>query len=854
MTQEPRTKEQVYNSLRNSLSGKIAKLRNFTERSFNFIWTQAFAEEIQELEAKALVAELAGWIDYTGKELNEDDIEDLGLEGQVTAEQLNKFMKDEYLDEYVKIVGLTRFDGTAATGTVTIQTQSEDTLIPEGTIVATPPNADGVSFQFKTTENAETSNGVSSVSNVPIEAVEVGTEYNVPANEITQFDNPPIGVRGVTNPASTTGGEDEESNEELRTRAKNAVRTSSLGGTTDGIKGYIQQNIDGVGEGDVIIDQFTDSQPPFVDVIVDGGLDEDVIDAIDFSRPTGIEHNLIRPQIIQLGWQVDALGSDIGTTTVEEDMEEYLLTLGIGENFYEDDFIREIMESDDDIINIDDLGGFVERVSSERFEFNQDIDSAIADDGGSLTVQTSDANDDGLDDITLLPESPAVGDAYYFGMDSPFSGFDIQISTAGSGTWDIVWEYFDGSTWQTLPNISDGTSDFQSANENTVSWDVPSDWVRRRVDEDRKYFVRARLNSYNTPVGDYEQPLGAQVRVTGSSYKLDFTYEDGSGSFTLEDSDGTIYTKGTDFTLVDKTGDGWPETIQWTSNQARPDHEQFFFVDYDVTTDATTNGGVYHTNLVRDKTFIFDLNREETYTYDKDNKQQKLAFVPFDDSTSIIDENDNTYVEGTDYEIISVGEGNRDESFTYNSSKNTYYLRSGADEKTVEIIDEDEATYVRGTDFTVIDTDSSGVENAIQWDTNESTPNNEQTFTVSYKPDNNIPQTIDWSFGGGNPDDNDDYTITYDKKVYHPEYEIVETPGGVIDDETGETYQQNEAYQVVDYSTDGENDAIEWLQDPATLGTLTDGKEFYFEYFTEGDLNIENRKKIDPGTISVTQV
>jgi len=173
MTHEPRTQEEIYESLRSSLTGQIAKLTNFTDRSFNFVWTQAFAEEVRELEVLAVVSELAGWIDYTGGPITEDDLEQLDIADDITAEEVNEFMKDDYLDEYVKIVGVTRLPGSRATGDVTFTTQSANTEIPSGTRVSTVPDSDGNTIDFLTTEQAETSTGVTTVTDVPIQAVDV---------------------------------------------------------------------------------------------------------------------------------------------------------------------------------------------------------------------------------------------------------------------------------------------------------------------------------------------------------------------------------------------------------------------------------------------------------------------------------------------------------------------------------------------------------------------------------------------------------------------------------------------------------------------------------------------------------
>ena len=770
MTHEPRTKDEIYEALRASLTGKIAKLTNFTDRSFNYVWTQAFAEEIRELEVLAVVSELAGWIDYTGGPITEDDLEQLDIETDVTAEEINEFMQEDYLDEYVKIVGINRLPGSRATGSVTFTTQSANTEIPSGTRVTTVPDSDGNTIDFLTTEQAETSNGVTTVTDVPIQAADVGQEFNIPANEIVRLAEPPIGVRGVDNPEATTGGEDREDNEELRTRAKQAVQSSSQGGTVDGIKGYIRQNVEGVGEGDIIVDEFTDPCPPFVDVIVDGGLDAEVGDAIDFSRPAGIRHNLVRPQVVQLGFDIDVLGTDIGTADVEDEVETFLLEQGIGEEFYEDELIRRIMNSDPDILNIDNLGGTVERVTNEAFDYEADVSAAIADDGGTTTDETVEANDGVSNDMTLLPSSPAVGDAYYFGDETIFSQFELNISQAGAGTWDIVWEYYDGSAWVSLANVTDGTSDFQSSGTGTVSWDIPSDWVSTNVGGvNNLYWIRARLDTFTSLS---TQPLGQEANIDGSGYVLDYTYENVNGSISISDNSGDTYTENTDFEVFDNSGDGWPETLVWTDG-ATPDEDEQFFVDYDVSVDGLTSNGDRHlTTLVRDESFYWEENGTQTLTYSNTQDLYEMEDIPFDNSTSIEDASGDTYVEGTDYDII----------------------------------------------------DNSG---------------------------NGFAQTIDWTVGGGTPDNSEDFTITYEKKVYIPEYEVVETPGGEIQDASGDVYEQDVDYNVVDLTQDNENDAISWISNPATLG---DGEQFFFSYFNEGDINFGNREKADPGTLSVTQV
>src|SRR6056297_1647342 len=319
MTDDPRTQDQIYRSIRDRLTSSIAGLTNFTERSFNYIFTQSYADVLRQLELQAVAARLSGYIDYADGNLDEDDLRELGIDDVVDdPDEINQYMSDDNLDALVEELGITRQPGDFATGEVQFTTQSALTQIPEGTVVTTELDSDGDSLQFETTESVETADGVTIVSNVSIQSVEAGNEYNLPQGEIVRVQSPPVGVTGVINTTDTTGGSDRETNDQLRARGKEAVSSSSLGGTTSGIRAFIRQSVEGVTQGNIIIDESLDTAPPFVDVIVDGGTDAEVIDAIEESRPTGIRHNLVRPELITLGVSANLIGEPISEISVSD--------------------------------------------------------------------------------------------------------------------------------------------------------------------------------------------------------------------------------------------------------------------------------------------------------------------------------------------------------------------------------------------------------------------------------------------------------------------------------------------------------------------------------------------------------
>ena len=147
---------------------------------------------------------------------------------------------------------------------------------------------------------------------------------------------------------------------------------------------------------------------------------------------------------------------------------------------------------------------------------DQALGGAVADDGGTQTDETTAANDATTDDMTLLPASPAVDDAYYFGHATDLFGeVKINISTAGDGTWTLTWEYWNGTAWTALNVLSDGTSGFTVAGTNSVIFEIPSDWATTEVATITCYWVRARVSSYTSIT---TQPKGAQAWVLLANY------------------------------------------------------------------------------------------------------------------------------------------------------------------------------------------------------------------------------------------------------------------------------------------------------------------------------------------------
>ncbi|WP_312643984.1 baseplate J/gp47 family protein [Hydrogenoanaerobacterium sp.] len=115
----------------------------------------------------------------------------------------------KYIDKQAGWYNITRKKGTKAQAVLTIK-GTDGTRIPAGTIFTT---TDGL--QFITVADAVLSSGLATVL---AEAQEVGAQYNVEADKITQQYVSIPGVTSVTNTAAVKGGTDPESDESLVNR------------------------------------------------------------------------------------------------------------------------------------------------------------------------------------------------------------------------------------------------------------------------------------------------------------------------------------------------------------------------------------------------------------------------------------------------------------------------------------------------------------------------------------------------------------------------------------------------------------------------------------------------------------
>lgn len=176
--------------------------------------------------------------DVFGPDLNPDDLAvirtfydpvavmlrdiQLDLREVLNATQL-EYAESRALDLLTELIGVRREPAGAAIGEVTFSRDvagETDYVIPQGTLVQTD-EIDAV--RFETTSTAILDAGVIEVTNVPIEAIEPGVEGNVGSNAIVVMPDPPTGIENVTNPEPTHSGEERETDDDLRERAKDEL-------------------------------------------------------------------------------------------------------------------------------------------------------------------------------------------------------------------------------------------------------------------------------------------------------------------------------------------------------------------------------------------------------------------------------------------------------------------------------------------------------------------------------------------------------------------------------------------------------------------------------------------------------
>jgi hypothetical protein len=354
---DPDTSGSLFEQIASTIAA-LSPISNFSVNSPERALVAAVSDEFRDRQHELLSVQLSSRVRFAGKTLDEQDLTELGLDTSVIdLELLNSFQENSDLDALAARNGLSRDPGSFAEGEVVFQLTSDAAVIPVGTLVTTQPDGDGDVISFETTTEAAAQSGDTQLT-VPVEAVSRGQAGNVGNGALTRLPAPPPLVGGdpaVNNPQATTGGEDPESNAELRERTRRALIGTGGGGTTEGVETGLVEAFDGLDLEDVLVDESASVQPGF-DVVVSGGpSDADLEAEIGALQPVAINGRLIRPTGVTIDVTADVTGTDINTQLVEDAVVAFLGSLGLGADVIRDQIIATIITADESIVGIDSL-------------------------------------------------------------------------------------------------------------------------------------------------------------------------------------------------------------------------------------------------------------------------------------------------------------------------------------------------------------------------------------------------------------------------------------------------------------------------------------------------------------------
>jgi uncharacterized phage protein gp47/JayE len=305
------------------------------------------------------------------------------------------------LDNLAKKIGIRRYSSAKAVGEVTF-TGDNNVLIPEGFQVETDEDEPKV---FETTEQVIITTGSITVEIISIEG---GSEYNVPANTITEMTEVLAGIDDVTNSSETFGGRNRETDTELRERYFQSLDRAG-GSTTTSVRANVLEETETTDC--IILENITmetdgNGLPPkSFEAIVFGGTNQAIADAIFDKKPGGIEPfgfitetvidasgnnqdvGFSRAAGINIFLEVDLVTGDDypadGDSQVVSEIEKYINSLSINE----DVIYRKIIDVIFNVPGVVDVNAlYVDTVDPPTEEANITIGFREASDVGGVVI------------------------------------------------------------------------------------------------------------------------------------------------------------------------------------------------------------------------------------------------------------------------------------------------------------------------------------------------------------------------------------------------------------------------------------------------------------------------------------
>lgn len=266
----------------------------------------------------------------------------------------------EEIDRMVKILGVYRDSAVPAEGVIRFGRNTPagyDIIIPIDTVVSTPVDNDGNSIEFKTKTQATLLTGTSYID-VEIVASVAGAIY-VPSGLVSIMPQPIIGIDYVTNQLAINDGQDIETDDALKERAR-LVRSGLGKGTDSAIESAVKDlsyvldakvydQFRGIATTDVLV--ICDVMPPTAPMVTE------INNIVKSVKASGINALVRFPEVITQNvvytvvFGTDAPTIDqknaIGYATID-----YFNTLGTGDTLYRNQLVKVSLASHPSIIDI----------------------------------------------------------------------------------------------------------------------------------------------------------------------------------------------------------------------------------------------------------------------------------------------------------------------------------------------------------------------------------------------------------------------------------------------------------------------------------------------------------------------
>ncbi len=173
--------------------------------------------------------------------------------------------------------------------------------------------------------------------------------------------------------------------------------------------------------------------------------------------------------------------------------------------------------------------------SWHREQFDR-VDQAwqFDDSAGTFVDETADARSETANDVQPFPTGAGVDDYFALGQGvgpnqgsataQKFNEVEVDIGTSGVGTYTVTWEYWNGSSWAALSNVTDNTNNFKAGiGVHAVTFDIPGDWAETTINGSASlFYVRARRDGGTVDTDPLFDNVNLINRTNKDKVNLDF--------------------------------------------------------------------------------------------------------------------------------------------------------------------------------------------------------------------------------------------------------------------------------------------------------------------------------------------